>query len=86
MTDTEQLTKCIDDAKTIEELKTEADLHEFFAYSKTNIGLVFNMTTDEVLSRWPEAEGRMEKVRDYLLWEYIAFNVSEMYKAYDAAR
>ncbi len=86
MTDLDQLIKCIDDAKTIEGLRTETDLHEFFTYSQTNIGLVFHMTADEVLSRWPDDEDRMEKVRSYLLWEYIGYNIAKMYEAYDKAR
>ena len=86
MSDLDRLRACIDDAKTIEGLRTEADLREFFAYSKTNIGLVFGMSADQVLSRWPEASDRMEKVRTYLLWEYIALNIADLYKAYDAAR
>lgn len=86
MSDLDRLSACIDDARTIEGLQTEADLHEFFAYSKTNIGLVFGMSADQVLDRWPDTAGRMEKVRAYLLWEYVALNIAELYQAYDAAR
>ena len=86
MSDLDRLIACIDDAKTIEGLQTEADLHEFFAYSKTNIGLVFGMTADQVLERWPDAADRMDKLRAYLLWEYVALNIAELYEAYDAAR
>ena len=86
MSDLDRLSACIDDARVIEGLQTEADLREFFAYSKTNIGLVFNMTADEVLKRWPEDEDRMAKVRNYLLWEYVAYNIAKMYQAYDKTR
>ena len=86
MSDLDRLTACIDDAKTIEGLRTEADLHEFFTYSKTNIGLVFGMSADQVLNRWPEAPDRMEKVRAYLLWEYVAMNIADLYKGYSASR
>ena len=86
MSDLDRLTACIDDARTIEGLQTEADLHEFFTYSKTNIGLVFDMSADQVLDRWPDTADRMEKVRAYLLWEYIALNIANLYQAYDAAR
>ena len=86
MSDLDQLSACIDDARIIEGLQTEADLREFFAYSKTNIGLVFGMTADQVLGRWPDTADRMRKVRAYLLWEYIAQNIAEMYQTYDAAR
>lgn len=86
MSDLDRLSACIDDAKSIEGLQTEADLHEFFAYSKTNIGLVFDMTAEQVLERWPDSGDRMEKIRAYLLWEYVAQNIAEMYQAYDAAR
>ena len=86
MSDLDRLSACIDDAKTIEGLQTEADLREFFTYSKTNIGLVFNMTAEQVLERWPDSADRMEKIRAYLLWEYVAQNIAEMYHAYDAAR
>ncbi len=86
MSDLDRLSACIDDAKTIEGLQNEADLREFFAYSKTNIGLVFGMTADQVLDQWPQSADRMEKVRAYLLWEYIAQNIADLYQAYDAAR
>ena len=86
MSDIDRLITCIDDAKTIEGLQTEADLREFFSYSKTNIGLVFHMTADQVLERWPDTADRMAKVRAYLLWEYIAFNIAKMHQAYEAAR
>lgn len=85
MKDLERLLYCIDDGKAIESLRTEEDLHEFFVCSKTNIRQVFGMTADDVLSRWPHTEDRMEKVRAYLLWEYIAYNIAEMHKAYDSA-
>ena len=86
MSDLDRLSACIDDAKTIEGLQTEADLREFFTYSKTNIGLVFDMTAEQVLERWPDSADRMGKIRAYLLWEYVAQNITEMYQAYDAAR
>ncbi len=86
MSDLDRLRACIDDAKTIEGLQTEADLREFFTYSKTNIGLVFDMTAEQVLERWPDSADRMGKIRSYLLWEYVAQNIAEMYQAYDAAR
>ena len=44
------------------------------------------MTADEVLSRWPDDEDRMANVRSYLLWEYIGYNIAELYKAYDQSR
>ncbi len=86
MSDLDRLSACIDDAKSIEGLQTESDLREFFTYSKTNIGLVFDMTAEQVLERWPDSGDRMEKIRAYLLWEYVAQNIAEMYQAYDAAR
>ncbi|MDJ0863089.1 MAG: hypothetical protein QNJ87_11455 [Gammaproteobacteria bacterium] len=86
MSDLDRLTACIDDAKTIEGLQTTTDLKEFFAYSKTNIGLVFGMSAQQVLDRWPDTADRMEKVRSYLLWEYIALNIADLYKTYDAGR
>ncbi len=86
MSDLDRLSACIDDARTIEGLQTETDLREFFAYSKTNISLVFGMTADQVLDRWPDSADRMEKVRAYLLWEYIAQNIAKLYQAYDLAR
>ena len=86
MGDLDRLSACIDDAKTIEGLQSEADLREFFAYSKTDVGLVFGMTAEQVLDRWPASADRMEKIRAYLLWEYIAQNIAKLYQAYDLAR
>jgi len=86
MQDLDRLLYCIDDGKSIESLTTEEELREFFVCSKTNIRQVFGMTAEDVLNRWPDTEGRIEKVRAYLLWEYIAYNIAQMYKAYDSAR
>ncbi len=86
MQDLERLLYCIDDGKAIESLKTEEELREFFICSKTNIRQVFGMTAEDVLNRWPATEDRMAKVRAYLLWDFIAYNIAEMYEAYDSAR
>lgn len=86
MAELDRLTRCIEDAQAILAMRSEADLHTFFRDSRTGIRTVFRETADQMLERWPDDEQRMEKIRDYLLMEYIAYNIAEIYNSYDLVR
>lgn len=86
MNELDRLTACLEDAQAILALETEDGLREFFRASRTGISEVFGETADEVLARWPQDAERMHHVRDYLLMEYIAYNISEIYGRYDMVR
>ena len=86
LTEIEKLVLCIQDAQMILDMKTEDDLFRFFENSKTNIAEVFEESAEEVLNNWEQSADRIDQIRKYLLAEYIAFNISEIYKDYEFLR
>jgi hypothetical protein len=87
MTELEKLTACIEDGHVIARLRTNADLETFFANSRTGIADVIPGglagLRDQVTER---GEAGMEAIRNYLLWDYIAKNISELYSSYELVR
>ena len=84
MSDLERLEACLDDAQQILSIRSEEHLHALFRTSKTGISDAFDGGVDGLISRW---EGHdMEDIRAYLLWDYIAYNIAELYNSYDLAR
>jgi len=86
MSELDRLAVCLEDAEAILALQTEDGLREYFRTSRTGIAGVFGESADQVLERWPADAERMNHVREYLLMEYIAYNISEIYARYDMVR
>ena len=86
ITEIEKLYRCLQDAQMIMDMATEKDLFKYFKNSKTDISKVFQQSPEDVLNRWESDESRIEKIREYLLMEYIALNISDIYKDYDFLR
>lgn len=84
--DTQRLVACIEDAHAIQAIETEQDLRRFFENSKTKIQDVFQENVDEVMDRWKGESDKIQKIREYLLWEYVAYNIAELYNSYDLVR
>ena len=84
--DTKRLIACLEDGRAIARIETEADLRAFFEASATDVGRVFEEGVDQVLDRWQGEDDKIRKIRDYLLWEYIAYNIAELYNSYDLVR
>ena len=57
-----------------------------FATSSTDIAGAFEGGVDGLLAQWANNPNRIEVMREYLLWDYIAYNAKEMYESYDLAR
>lgn len=84
MSELDRLAACIEDGRTLLSVKTEDELHAFFKESKTDISKAFEGGLEGLLSRW-EDHG-LDAIRAYLLWDYIAYNIAELYNSYDLAR
>ena len=84
MSELDRLMACFADAQELISVKTEDQLRRFFKASRTNISDAFEGGVDGLLRRW---EGRsMDDICAYLLWDYIAYNIAELYNSYDLAR
>lgn len=83
MRELDRLIACVEDGQTLVSAKTKEDLRTFFNTSKTNIANAFEGGADGVLSR---CDDDVEAVREYLLWDYIAYNINELYNSHDLAR
>jgi hypothetical protein len=86
MTELDRLMLCLEDARTIEAIRSADDLRAFFGNSRTGIEAVFEETADQVLERWLDDGQRIARIREYLLMEYIAYNIAEIYNSYDLVR
>lgn len=86
LTEIDKLVLCIQDAQMILDMKTEEDLFRFFENSKTKIAEVFEESVEQVLNNWEPGTDRIDQIRKYLLAEYIAYNISEIFKDYEFLR
>ena len=86
MRELDRLVALLEDAKTVLAVRTENDLRALFASSKSNIAGAFKGGVDGMLAQWGDDPKRIEVIREYLLWDYIAYNAKEMYQNYDLAR
>ncbi|MGC1952456.1 MAG: hypothetical protein WA970_07775 [Gammaproteobacteria bacterium] len=84
MSDLDKLMACIEDGHQLLSVTTQDQLRDLFNTSKTHIADAFEGGVDGLLSRW--AEHDMETTRAYLLWDYIARNIGELYNSYDLSR
>ena len=86
MRELDRLVALLEDANTVLAVRTEDDLRAFFATSKSDIAAAFKGGVDGLLDQWGDDPKRIEVVREYLLWDYIAYNAKQMYESYDLAR
>lgn len=84
MSDLDKLMACIEDGQKLLSVETEDQLRDMFNTSKTNIAEAFEGGVEGLLSRW--AEHGIETTRAYLLWDYVARNIGELYNSYDLSR
>jgi hypothetical protein len=84
MSDLDKLMACIEDGYTLLTVKTPDELRAMFKTSKTNIADAFEGGVEGLLDRW--AGHDMDTTRAYLLWDYIARNIGELYNSYDLSR
>jgi hypothetical protein len=84
MSDLEKLMACLEDGHRLLSVESEDHLRDMFNASKTGIAVAFEGGVDGLLSRW--AEHGIEATRAYLLWDYIARNIGELYNSYDLSR
>lgn len=85
MTDRDKLIALLEDGRRIAAIGGEADLRALFENSSTDIGAAFDGGAEGLLQQWPE-DDRLDQVRAYLLWDYIAYNVADLFGKYDLAR
>jgi hypothetical protein len=84
MTEIHKLISLIEDAHAIQALSDDDDLRRLFETSKTGIASMFDGGLDGLLKQVQgERTERMADIRAYLLWEYIARNVSDLYQDHD---
>ncbi len=86
MSELDKLSACIEDGCRILAINTEEDLRDLFRDSKTNVAGAFENGVEGLLEQWPDDESRIGKIRAYLLWNYIAYNISELYNGFDLTR
>jgi hypothetical protein len=84
MTEIQKLIALIEDAHAIQAVKSDDDLRRLFETSGTDIASMFEGGLDGLLGQAQgKGEERMADIRAYLLWEYIARNVSDLYQDHD---
>lgn len=84
MSDLDKLMACIEDGHKLLSVRTREQLRDVFNTSKTNIAEAFEGGVEGLLDRWTGHD--IETTRDYLLWDYIARNIGELYNSYDLSR
>jgi hypothetical protein len=86
MRELDRLVALLEDAQTVVAVRCEDELRNLFATSRTDISNAFQGGVDGLLAQWDNQPNRIEMIRQYLLWHYIAYNAKEMYESYDLAR
>lgn len=81
MNELERLIACIEDGHQIAAIETEEDLRRFFETSQTKISEVMEGGFETLMAQAKGPEP-IEDLRRYLLWEYIAPNVAQLYDGY----
>lgn len=84
MSDLDKLMACIEDGHKLLSVTTQDELRRMFDASRTGIAEAFEGGVQGLLDRW--AGHDLETIRAYLLWDYIARNIGELYNSYDLAR
>lgn len=84
MSDLDKLMACIEDGHKLLSVTTQDELRAMFDTSRTGIAEAFEGGVQGLLERW--AGHDLETIRAYLLWDYIARNIAELYNSYDLAR
>jgi len=87
MTETHKLIALIEDGHLIKSIQTMEDLEGYFANSRTGIAELIEGGLPGLLAQ-TEGEGAalVRELRDYLLWDYIAQNISNLHQDYELVR
>jgi hypothetical protein len=84
MTEIQKLIALIEDAHAIQALRSDEDLRRLFETSRTGLASMFEDGLDGLLKQAKgKGEERMADIRAYLLWEYVARNISDLYEDHD---
>ena len=87
MSETEKLIALIEDGHLVKSIQTMEDLEAYFANSRTGIADVIDGGLPGLLAQ-AEGDGAslIRELRDYLLWDYIAQNITNLRQDYELVR